>query len=143
MAVMRDMSGFAGDETSCSSQRRARILLVDDEASLLAVLADVLRTHGYEVESIGEADAARQAIDTQDYDFYVFDLVMPDASGEELCQAVAARGKDPAKHVILMTGFPLRDKDRAPAASDVPCLLKPFKCQELLQLLARPLDSTG
>ena len=110
-----------------------RLLLVDDEETLREVLAEVLASAAYEVEAYGEGAGALEAIRAREFDYYVFDLVLPDLNGEELCRAVAARGQAVARHVVLMTGY-ATEGDEGECAG-VRRLHKPFHYAELLRTL--------
>jgi CheY-like chemotaxis protein len=115
------------------SDRRQRLLLVEDEETLRVVLAEVLAEAGYEVEAYGNGAEALAAIQAGDYDLYVLDLVLPDITGEELCLALAAQGKPVAECVVMMTGYV--DCGHCEAAAGVRCVRKPFLHTELLELL--------
>jgi PAS domain S-box-containing protein len=82
-----------------------RILVVDDEPSVRAVHARLLRTLGYEV---AEADGAREAVRLlrtpgPPTDLVLTDQTMPEATGAELAEAIAAEW--PRLPVILCSGY--------------------------------------
>jgi CheY-like chemotaxis protein len=55
----------------------ARILLVDDEPSVIAALADALRQAGHEVEAVTDAPAALKRLEVDQPDLLIADAMMP------------------------------------------------------------------
>jgi DNA-binding response OmpR family regulator len=81
-----------------------RVLIVDDEPSILEMLAEILATEGHTVTTATTGGAALKCLDTFPADVIVLDLVMPGMSGNQLLAALRARGVDvPA---IAITGAP-------------------------------------
>jgi DNA-binding response OmpR family regulator len=81
-----------------------RVLIVDDEPSILEMLAEILATEGHTVTTATTGGAALECLDTFPADVIVLDLVMPGMSGNQLLAALRARGVDvPA---IAITGAP-------------------------------------
>ena len=78
----------------------ARILLVDDDASLAAMLAEILRLHGFEVDALARGEAALAAIRTQPPDLVVLDVMLPGISGFEVLTRLRAESDLP---VIMLT----------------------------------------
>ncbi|HET9923682.1 MAG TPA: GAF domain-containing protein [Methylomirabilota bacterium] len=84
-------------------ERRGRILVVDDEADVREVLADVLTSRGHTVTLAGGGREALQCFERGDYDLVITDLAMPDLNGWEVAHAIkAARARLP---VLLLTGW--------------------------------------
>jgi CheY-like chemotaxis protein len=82
----------------------ARVLIVDDEPSILEMLAEILTTQGHMVATATTGREALERLDTSPADVIVLDLVMPGMSGNQLLAALRARGVDvPA---IAITGAP-------------------------------------
>ena len=82
-----------------------RILLVDDEEMLVAVITDMLKTLGYEVVSANGSLDALQLFQSQCDRFHlvITDLTMPEMTGMELAaELLRIRGDVP---IILSTGF--------------------------------------
>jgi len=86
---------LAGDE---------RVLVVDDEASLRAVLERRFAGYGYRVRGAGNPRSALTALDEfGPLDLLVTDLVMPQGSGVELARRV--RERQPQARVLFMSGY--------------------------------------
>ena len=68
----------------------ARILLVDDEASILSVLNTLLTVEGYQVVPIQDGNKAVEAIRNEEFDLMISDIRMSPINGIDLLKA--ARG---------------------------------------------------
>jgi len=123
------MGGIAmteGQET-----RRVRVLVVDDEPSLLRALEALLRKKGYEVTALESPIAATQQLAQEDFDVALLDIKMPDLSGLELLAAVKHRR--PEVEVIMMTGHATVETALAAVkAGAYDYLTKPFEDVELV-----------
>jgi EAL domain-containing protein (putative c-di-GMP-specific phosphodiesterase class I) len=117
-------------------QRRPRILMVEDEASLLRVLSRFLERAGFHVEAAQNGHRATELLAKESFDAVVTDLSMPGLSGVDVLRA--ARATDLDVPVLLMTGAP----DVSSAAEAVhygACeyVVKPFAPERLEQLVRR------
>ncbi|MFZ0200676.1 MAG: HD domain-containing phosphohydrolase [Candidatus Sulfotelmatobacter sp.] len=89
------------------AQRRqpARILVVDDNASIAALMSQLLTMRGYEVVTAGDAQQAEAEVRRQAPDLILSDVRMPGKSGYELCRDLK---ENPATRLIpfvLITGL--------------------------------------
>ncbi|HEX5482196.1 MAG TPA: sigma-54 dependent transcriptional regulator [Terriglobia bacterium] len=64
----------------------ARLLIVDDEASLCQLLEIAFRREGHDVETVTSGDAAKKKIEARIYDVIISDIRMPDVTGIELLE---------------------------------------------------------
>jgi len=64
----------------------ARVLIVDDEPSILATMAPLLRARGYEVSTATSGHAALEAVDRQPPQLVILDLGLPDLDGIEVAR---------------------------------------------------------
>ncbi|MDL2339384.1 MAG: response regulator transcription factor [Pseudomonadota bacterium] len=119
----------------------SRLLLIDDDARLSAMVGDYLRAAGFEVEVAGTLAAAgrrRAASGTstpQDpgYDALVLDLMLPDGDGLDLCRELRAEPRTRHLPLLMLTarGEPMdRIVGLELGADDY--LPKPFEPRELL-----------
>jgi DNA-binding response OmpR family regulator len=110
-----------------------RVLLVEDDSRLAAMVADYLGEAGYRVVVAPTGAAAMQSIGTEDFDAVILDLMLPDADGLDLCRSI--RGKsDIAMLMLTARGDPLdRIVGLELGADDY--LPKPFEPRELLARL--------
>ncbi len=113
-----------------------RVLVVDDNASLLRFLVSAFSANGCAVTQAAAAEQALTLITDQPYDLVVSDIKMPGLSGLDLLRAV--KGKQPSTPVVLITGNPSVNSAvfglRHGAYDYLP---KPFSIREIQELLAR------
>jgi DNA-binding response OmpR family regulator len=69
-----------------------RILVVEDEATTREILTELLRSEGYEVDSVATAGAATTCPDSISYTLVVADWVLPDGDGTDVADSAAQRG---------------------------------------------------
>lgn len=81
-----------------------RLLVVDDDAQLRSMMAEVLVSAGFRVDTAADGRQALERIDSATYDVIVSDISMPGLGGVELLRHVRERDVD--LPVILITGDP-------------------------------------
>jgi two-component system phosphate regulon response regulator OmpR len=111
----------------------ARILLIDDDARLTAMVGDYLRGHGYEVETAGSLAAGRDRLRVGHYDALVLDLMLPDGDGLDMTRELRADARTRRLPLLMLTarGEPMdRILGLEIGADDY--LPKPFEPRELL-----------
>ncbi|WP_334154569.1 response regulator transcription factor [Tepidimonas sp.] len=124
----------------------ARILLIDDDLRLTAMVGDYLRQAGWQVETAASLSAARQRLGPglPPPDALVLDLMLPDGDGLDLCRDLRAR-PDTRHLAILMLTARGEPTDRIIGlelgADDY--LPKPFEPRELLARLRALLRRAG
>jgi len=118
---------------------KARILVIDDEASVRDILRDFLSLEGYEVAMSDSAQAGIEALQQRNFDIVLTDLEMPGGSGIEVLRAIRERKRGPA--AILMTGYgTVESAIAAMKEGAYDYILKPFQIEELTQLIGKALD---
>jgi DNA-binding NtrC family response regulator len=80
----------------------ARILVVDDEANIRALIDEILSEEGYSVTTAADAKEARAARKEQDYDLVLLDIWMPDTDGISLLKEWSENGGTGT--VVMMSG---------------------------------------
>ncbi len=85
------------------SDESIKVLVVDDEAAMREVLELRLDQAGFEVHLAESGEEARDAVDAVAPDLVLSDVVLPDANGVELLDAL--RGGDENRPIILMTAY--------------------------------------
>lgn len=123
------------------SSTAERILLVEDDDSFRRALVEVLETQGFSVSAVAHPRDVLDALQAEEIDVVVTDLVMPGMQGGALMERV--KEAFPAIPVIAMTAFGsiegALDLTRAGAAD---YLAKPFRTHALLDALRRVLDES-
>ena len=90
---------------SASALRGARILVVDDEPGLVAIVRQLMERSGATVTTAHGGRAALKALETTGavFDVVITDLDMPDVDGWAVAAAIKA--SRPATHVVMLTGW--------------------------------------
>jgi len=86
--------------------RRAVVLIVDDDPLVLEIARERLMAAGYEVHTREEALGTSQWISTHHPDFVLLDVNMPALSGTELAMLIRRRESTKATGVILHSSLP-------------------------------------
>ena len=108
----------------------SRILIVDDEPNILATVAPLLRTRGYDVFSAMTGSAGLDAVERDKPDLIVLDLGLPDIDGTEVCRRVRESMHMPI--IVLSARGAEGDKVRALDVGADDYITKPFGAEELL-----------
>ena len=108
----------------------ARILLVDDEASIQRAVGPLLRARGYQVDVAGTGADALKMFGERAPDLMVLDLGLPDIEGTEVCRRVRALSKVPI--IVLSARGAEADKVNALDLGADDYVTKPFGPEELL-----------
>jgi two-component system sensor histidine kinase/response regulator len=117
-----------------------RILIVDDEADIAAILKLHLEDSGYITAWAGNGQAAVQMLKDGGYSLTLMDVKMPGISGVEALKQIREAGLDVA--VIMMTAHGSEDlvvDCMTSGAVDYVC--KPFSLDDMLQRVRRALDN--
>ena len=107
-----------------------KLLLVEDESALRAVLLGSLRQAGYLVEEAADFAQAQEKIMLYQYDCVLLDLTLPDGSGLDLLRQLKAEGS-PAGVLIITARDALDDKVAGLDLGADDYLIKPFHLSEL------------
>jgi len=118
----------------------ARILIVDDEPSILATMAPLLRARGYDVSTATTGHAALEAVDRQPPQLVILDLGLPDLDGIEVARRLREGRAIPI--LVLSARGAEQDKVAALDAGADDYVTKPFGVDELLARLRAALRRT-
>lgn len=81
-----------------------RILVVDDEAEIVALLTEKLLKHGYAVSSAADGEEALAKVASDNPDIILLDLMLPKLNGFQVLKEVRARFKDKWRPIIIVSG---------------------------------------
>ncbi|MEN8374648.1 MAG: sigma-54 dependent transcriptional regulator [Gemmatimonadota bacterium] len=119
---------------------KPKILVVDDESSILNTLQILLKGEGFEVHTASTAGAALELLDDLTPDLVLSDIRMPGKSGLELLDDV--RNRDAEMPVVLMTAqASLQSAVQAVNQGAFYYLQKPFSNDELVALCRRAVET--
>lgn len=130
-----DLAGVEpGSPAPAPAEDRPRVLVVDDEVTLLETVAEILRIAGYDVVMAASGAEALEAARLQQIGLLVTDLVMPSMDGVTLAEQL--RAGNPDLPVLFITGHAGSElAQRLP--DDATVLRKPFRALELVSSIAR------
>jgi len=144
LPVAHGESGSVKPDGPPAERGAERVLLVEDEAGVRAIVARALSGHGYRVHEAagGEEALALAARLDGELDLLLTDMVMPGLSGPQLAERLLAAR--PGLPVVFMTGYAedlaRRGLPDVFGQSPPPLLHKPFSVQELLRAVRARLD---
>jgi GAF domain-containing protein len=119
--------------------RRARVLVVDDEPEVRAVLAEMLAEAGHDVVQAGDGTDGLRRFETEPFDVLLTDLSMPGLSGWEVAEAFRARYPTAALGLVTGWGDQL-DPERLARHGVSFVVAKPFRADDVLKEIAIVLD---
>lgn len=114
-----------------------RILLVDDDAGLRALLRTTFEAVDVELEEADNAASAIGALERAIPDVIVLDVRMPGMDGIELCRRIKSDPRTQDVAVVLLTGANGETRARGEAAGCEAFVQKPFSPLELLSVVER------
>ncbi|MBA1443769.1 MAG: response regulator [Chromatiales bacterium] len=126
---------------------KPRLIVVDDDPEMAALIADVGEMSGFESEVSISAKAFLKAETQFHHDVIVIDLFMPDTDGFELINTLADLGCTAA--IIMVSGYDkalLRGAGQIATAHGLNLLgtlTKPFRLEEVEALLRKAIDHTS
>ncbi len=122
------------------SQAPVPLLIVDDEAAHMRALCDTLQLEGYATTGVPSPSAALAAMREKPFDLLLTDLMMPEMDGIALLRAAQEIDADVAG--VVMTGHGTIDTAvKAMQAGACDYIVKPFRMNQLLPVIARALES--
>jgi PAS domain S-box-containing protein len=134
---------FEGQETNrvdtggAMSVSVGRILVMDDESSILDMVGDILAYHGYEVDLAYNGEEALSLYGKGKYDAVILDLTIPGGmGGKETMKALLKA--DPNVKAIVSSGYssdPVMSNYKDHGFKDV--IAKPYKIEELGEIVRR------
>ncbi|HVS01200.1 MAG TPA: sigma-54 dependent transcriptional regulator [Thermoanaerobaculia bacterium] len=119
-----------------------RVLVVDDEESMLEFLSLLFEKEGYEVTTAQSAAAAREQLaDGAAFDLVMCDIFMPDGSGMDLLREI--KEQQPQSSVIMMTAYTSTSSAiEAMRLGAYDYVSKPFDVEEVKVLVQKALEKT-
>lgn len=111
-------------------KQQTKILVVDDEPKIVEVITSYLEAGGYQVFAAGDGRKAFEVFESIQPSLVILDLMLPDISGEEVCQRLRKISRVP----IIMLTAKVEEKDIVEGfqlgADDY--VTKPFSPRQLL-----------
>ncbi len=143
-----DLPAFRGADDSASTKppevtgsaangSGRRVLVIDDEESILEFIAEVLQAEGYAVDTAANGDAALSHLRRSKYDLTLCDWKMPGLNGQQLYERIAAENVAVSDRFVFMTGDVINSRaEEFLRRHEKLCLPKPFSMSEFRAALA-------
>lgn len=128
------------EEQTDKKQNRPRVLYVDDDPNVRALMGKFLESLGCEVQVVWSGKDAVMFVQRRDYDLVISDLEMPEMDGRELAKVV--KEWNPDCPVVLLTGSRAQFDLKSDKRNGVDAIIhKPASLETLRGELLKWLDS--
>jgi len=118
----------------------ARILIVDDNATNLKLVAYLVKAHGYDVMTALDAETAQACISECPPDLILMDLQLPGVDGLELTRRLRADPRTRTIPILAVTAYAMKgDQEKALAAGCDDYITKPIDTRALPDTIRRHL----
>ena len=118
--------------TMPKKQRKAKILVVDDEEDVRQLLSDILASESHEVNVASNGSQGIEMFKKQAFDMVFSDLGMPGMSGWEVAEKIKTINKQVP--VVLVTGWNIELKDQEMKDKNIDMVIhKPFELEQVLK----------
>lgn len=107
-----------------------QVLIVDDEEKITNVLASYFKTNGDNIYVAHTGESAIKLVDEVPLDMIILDLMLPDMSGEDICQYVKSYYDIPV--IMLTAKISIEDKVKGFELGADDYVVKPFHPKEIL-----------
>ncbi|HKL24983.1 MAG TPA: response regulator [Desulfuromonadales bacterium] len=118
--------------------KKKKILIVEDEESLLKLESILLTSKGYDVEGVADGLAALEAIKQSQPDLVLLDIMLPEIDGFEVCRRIKEDPETRNIPVIMLTAKKSReDMARGEQVGADWYITKPFKSAMVIETIQR------
>ncbi|MFO1349857.1 MAG: ATP-binding protein [Gammaproteobacteria bacterium] len=118
-----------------------RILIVDDEPEIVALLTEILTKQGYTTQTAASGRQALEKLARDSVDLILCDLRMPDLDGPGLYRILLETQPQMVKRLIYITGDTLGGARALQFDPAIPVIEKPFNVDEVLRMVSALLDA--
>lgn len=109
-----------------------RILVIDDQSDVRAMICIVLRIHRFEIVEAASAEIGLKAFEGSGFDLAIVDIFLQGTNGLDVIRLM--RERVPGLPVVAISGMTALDfVSASPELSDVICLQKPFRPNQLVR----------
>ena len=128
-----DIRGAATRHLTLLGRGAPKVLIVDDEPSIVRALAIACERAGLEVLSTTSADEAHRMVQRQHVDVLLVDLRMPEMRGDVLYHLATSIQPHLKRQTLFITGDISARAQELIAACGTPFLRKPFELADVLE----------
>lgn len=117
---------------------RKKVLIVEDEESLLKLESILLTSKGYDVKGVTNGQAALDALASEGADLVLLDIMLPEIDGFEVCRRIKENPATQHIPVIMLTAKKSReDMARGKKVGADWYITKPFKSAMVIETIQR------
>lgn len=126
--------------------KKNRILIVEDEESLLKLESILLTSKGYSVTGVMDGKSALEAVAANKPDLIILDIMLPELDGFEVCRRIKENPETSYIPVVMLTAKKSsQDLARGKQVGADEYITKPFKSAKVMEiiegLMNKPLNS--
>lgn len=119
----------------------ARILIVDDEASIRDIASKLLSMHGHTIATAADGAMAIDMLGKETYDLMLLDHFMPNISGIQVVSIVRTSPKFKKLKILMLTSMSVtKDVEEAFEAGIDGYIIKPFTMKHLIEKVEKTLQ---
>jgi signal transduction histidine kinase/ActR/RegA family two-component response regulator len=131
-----------GRRSSEQQRGTGRLLVVEDDENVRAMVLRVLQQVGYQVEISVDGLSAQEKLTAAEYDLVICDVRMPGMSGIDLYKRLSAEGSQATNRFLFITGDTVSEDTKGFLESNrIAYLEKPFEIEELLEAIQQELET--
>jgi two-component system NtrC family sensor kinase len=121
-----------------------RVLVVDDEDSILQMIREALTMNGYKVDVAHDGETALKRLGQYQYDLALCDWKMPGLNGQEVYERLHETNPEMSKRIIFITGDVVNEKTQEfLRARNKVCLSKPFTLGDFRSAISQVMKTAG
>lgn len=129
------------EQTEVVSDLEGRVLVMDDELSILSMAKQVLTARGLSVTLVQTLAEAQQLLESEHFDVIVADVHMPDGDGQDVLAFLENSEDNRDSGCIFITGNPQMAAEMKSQHPDLSTLLKPFRLQDFSAEVTDAIDA--
>lgn len=124
--------------------QKKRVLIVEDEESLLKLETILLTVKGFEVVGAFTGKMALEKLATENFDLVLLDIMLPDVDGYEVCRLIRNDPRTSALPIIMLTAKKAQeDHDKGVLCGANAYLTKPFRSAMIIDEINNLLNKAG
>ncbi len=122
----------------------ARILIVDDEPSIVIPLEYLMRREGYDVVTAADGETALQAVAQAPPDLVILDVMLPRMSGFDVCRALRSEPRHGRLRILMLSAKGRESEvEKGLAVGADAYVTKPFSTRDLVARVRKQLGSAS
>jgi twitching motility two-component system response regulator PilG len=118
--------------------QKKRVLIVEDEESLLKLETILLTVKGFEVVGVLTGHDALKKVTAEPFDLILLDIMLPDIDGFEVCSRIKKDPRTTGIPVVMLTAKRTpEDHERGTVSGADAYLTKPFKSAMIIEVIEK------